>query len=77
MTGKSYGSATTSLWPGRAKALHVHGTEGFFIIEADVMVDWRTMSGGEAELTELLAQYGGPGTGRPAERPSHQVVGFR
>jgi UDP-N-acetyl-2-amino-2-deoxyglucuronate dehydrogenase len=56
-------SAATSLWPGRAKALHVHGTEGSLILEDDVLVDWQVRSGDEAERAALLGTYGGRGTG--------------
>lgn len=56
-------AAATSLWPGSPKALHVHGTEGFLKIEDDMLVDWRTRSGGDAERDELLAKYGGAGQG--------------
>lgn len=56
-------SAATSLWPGSAKSLQVHGTEGFLRIDDDMLVDWRTRSGGDAEREELLAQYGGAGKG--------------
>lgn len=56
-------AAATSLWPGSAKALHVHGTEGLLKIEDDMLVDWRTRSGGDAEREALLAAYGGVGQG--------------
>lgn len=56
-------SAATSLWPGSAKSLQVHGTEGFFRIDDDMLVDWRTRSGGDAERQELLELYGGVGKG--------------
>lgn len=56
-------SAATSLWPGSPKALHVHGTEGFLKIEDDMLVDWRSRSGGDAERERLLAKYGGAGRG--------------
>lgn len=56
-------ATATSLWPGSPKALHVHGTEGFLKIEDDMLVDWRTRSGGDAERAELLARYGGSGQG--------------
>ena len=56
-------ATATSLWPGSPKSLHVHGTEGFFKIEDDMLVDWRTRTGGDAERDELLAKYGGAGQG--------------
>lgn len=56
-------SAATSLWPGRPKTLEVHGAEGFAIIEDDVLVDWRTRTGGDEERSEVLARYGGQATG--------------
>lgn len=56
-------SAATSLWPGSPKELHVHGTEGHLKIRDDMLVDWLTRSGGEAEREEMLAQYGGAGQG--------------
>src|SRR5690606_12736352 len=56
-------ATATSLWPGSPKALHVHGTEGFLKIEDDMLVDWGTRSGGDAERDELLAKYGGAGQG--------------
>lgn len=56
-------STATSLWPGSPKSLHVHGTEGFLKIEDDMLVDWRTRLGGDAERDELLATYGGAGQG--------------
>lgn len=60
-------SAATSLWPGRPKALHVHGADGVAIVEDDVLVDWRTRSGGDEERTEVLARYGGHATGGAAD----------
>lgn len=56
-------AAATSLWPGSPKSLQVHGTEGFLKIEDDMLVDWGTRSGGDAERDELLAKYGGAGQG--------------
>lgn len=56
-------STATSLWPGSPKSLQVHGTEGFLKIEDDVLVDWRTRSGGDAERDALLALYGGASQG--------------
>ncbi len=56
-------SAATSLWPGSAKSLQVHGTEGSLRIDDDMLVDWRTRAGGDAERQELLARYGGAGKG--------------
>jgi len=62
---RAYGhlATATSLWPGRPKSLQVHGTEGFLTIEDDMLVDWRTRAGGDAERAELLARYGGAGQG--------------
>lgn len=60
-------SAATSLWPGRPKALHVHGRDGTAIVEDDVLVDWRTRSGGEREREEALVRYGGHATGGSAD----------
>jgi len=51
------------VWPGCPKSLHVHGTEGYLKIEDDMLVDWRTRTGGDSERDELLAQYGGAGQG--------------
>lgn len=56
-------SAATSLWPGRPKALEIHGTEGYAIIKDDVLVKWRTRAGGDAESAQVLAAYGGQATG--------------
>jgi len=56
-------ATATSLWPGSPKSLQVHGTEGFLRIDDDMLVDWRTRSGGDAERDELLAKYGGAGQG--------------
>lgn len=52
-------SASTSLWPGNPKELYVHGTEGYLKLQDDVLVDWLTKDGGEAEREQLLAEYGG------------------
>jgi len=60
-------SAATSLWPGRPKALHVHGVDGVAIVEDDVLVDWQTRHGGDAERREVLSQYGGSATGGYAD----------
>ncbi len=60
-------AAATSLWPGRPKGLHVHGTEGAAIVEDDVLVDWRTRVGGEDERADVLARYGGQATGGAAD----------
>ena len=56
-------AAATSLWPGRPKALHVHGRDGAAIVEDDVLVDWRTRAGGDDERRDVLARYGGAATG--------------
>ena len=56
-------TASTSLWPGKPKALHVHGRDGFAAVEDDMLVDWRTRAGGDDERAEVLARYGGSGTG--------------
>lgn len=56
-------SAATSLWPGRPKVLQVFGEHGFASVEDDVLVDWRTRSGGDAERTSVIASYGGAATG--------------
>lgn len=56
-------ATATSLWPGSPRSLQVHGTEGSLKIEDDMLVDWRTRSGGDAERAELLAEYGGTGQG--------------
>lgn len=60
-------SAATSLWPGRPKALHVHGVDGGAIVEDDVLVDWRTRAGGDEERSEVLARFGGIATGGYAD----------
>lgn len=60
-------AAATSLWPGRPKALHVHGQSGAAIVEDDVLVDWRTRAGGDDERREVLARYGGAATGGSAD----------
>lgn len=60
-------SAATSLWPGRPKLLQVHGEDGVAIIEDDVLVDWRTRAGGDAERDEVLARYGGQVSGGAAD----------
>lgn len=60
-------AAATSHWPGRPKALHVHGAEGTAIVEDDVLVDWRTQAGGDAERERVLAEYGGQATGGAAD----------
>lgn len=60
-------AAATSLWPGRPKALHVHGRDGTAIVEDDVLVDWRTREGGDEERRDVLDRYGGNGTGGSAE----------
>ena len=56
-------AASTSHWPGRPKTLHFQGTDGFATIEDDLLVDWRTRTGGDEERTEVLARYGGSATG--------------
>lgn len=60
-------AAATSLWPGRPKGLHVHGTDGVAIVEDDVLVEWRTRAGGDQERAEVLADYGGQATGGAAD----------
>ncbi len=60
-------SAATSLWPGRPKALHVHGEDGAAIVEDDVLVDWRTRTGGDEERAAVLAEFGGLATGGAAD----------
>lgn len=56
-------SAATSLWPGRPKALEVYGSEGLAVVHDDVLVDWRTRSGGDAERESVMAAHGGQATG--------------
>jgi UDP-N-acetyl-2-amino-2-deoxyglucuronate dehydrogenase len=60
-------AAATSLWPGRPKLLQIHGEDGVAIIEDDMLVDWRTRAGGDAERDEALARYGGRATGGAAD----------
>lgn len=60
-------SAATSLWPGMPKGLHVHGEDGFAIVEDDVLVDWRTRTGGDEERVEVVQRYGGTATGGAAD----------
>ncbi len=60
-------SAATSLWPGLPKALHVHGDSGVAIVEDDVLVEWRTREGGDAERAQVLSEYGGQATGGAAD----------
>ncbi|MFU8889026.1 MAG: Gfo/Idh/MocA family protein [Trueperaceae bacterium] len=60
-------AAATSLWPGRPKLLQIHGEDGVAVVEDDMLVDWRTRAGGEAERDEALARYGGQATGGAAD----------
>jgi len=60
-------AAATSLWPGRPKLLQIHGEDGVAVVEDDMLVDWRTRAGGEAERDEVLARYGGQATGGAAD----------
>ena len=60
-------AAATSLWPGRPKLLHLHGEGGVAVVEDDMLVDWRTRTGGDAERDEVLARYGGQATGGAAD----------
>lgn len=56
-------SAATSLWPGRPKVLEIYGQKGYAVVEDDVLVEWRTREGGDAEREQVLAIYGGTATG--------------
>jgi UDP-N-acetyl-2-amino-2-deoxyglucuronate dehydrogenase len=60
-------SAATSLWPGRAKLLQLHGDQGYAVIEDDVLREWRTRSGDEGARCEALARFGGEATGGAAD----------
>jgi len=60
-------AAATSLWPGRPKLLQIHGEDGVAVVEDDMLVDWRTRAGGDAERGEVLARYGGQATGGAAD----------
>lgn len=60
-------AAATSLWPGRPKALHLHGRDGMAIVEDDVLVDWRTRAGDDDERRDMLDRYGGSATGGSAD----------
>lgn len=60
-------AAATSHWPGLPKALHVHGDAGVAIVEDDVLVEWRTRQGGDAERERVLREYGGHATGGAAD----------
>jgi predicted dehydrogenase len=60
-------SAATSLWPGRAKLLQLHGEQGAAVIEDDVLTEWHSRHDDEAERAAVLARYGGQATGGAAE----------
>jgi len=60
-------SAATSLWPGRAKLLQLHGDQGAAVIEDDVLTEWHSRLDDEAERAAVLARYGGQATGGSAE----------
>ena len=60
-------AAATSHWPGLPKALHVHGDAGVAIVEDDVLVEWRTRAGGDAERESVLTEFGGQATGGAAD----------
>ena len=69
-------SAATSLWPGRPKALHVHGENGAAIVEDDLMVDWRTRAGGDDERADVLARLGPGGAGGTGGSADPMAISF-
>ncbi|MDZ7706282.1 MAG: Gfo/Idh/MocA family oxidoreductase [Trueperaceae bacterium] len=60
-------SAATSLWPGRAKELDVHGELGVATVRDDALVRWELQGASDEASAEMLSRFGSSETGGAAD----------
>lgn len=60
-------AAATSLWPGRPKALEIHGERGSVIVRDDAIEAWDVRDLPDEERASMLSRFGSAGTGGAAD----------